>query len=232
MRKIKTLVQQDFDIIAPFVERDEGNVPPILFFHFDKLDESISKELNTTQGADTLNVENGFFVPMNRESVLENKDIFMGFMATIMATLTKSKTAGKLKGVSISVSGRAMKIDKTSGEAEKEADVFLVSGIDDKGNNFSMAKELAPRMGMDKMVYDLIDSDFISEAVDSSASLFITNFFEDYNNTMERIDRDQENLKFLAETKEEYLDEPAKFVAEMIDAATHATTLVDSMNQS
>lgn len=234
MRKqIKTLVNQDFDMMAPFIIRDEGNVPPLLFFHFKNIDPKVSEALNNTVQDDLINVESGFFVPMSHQSILENKDVFMEFMATIMAAFKTVGLTEELLSVVIAVTGKAAKINTETSEKESEADIFIVSGMSSTGKTHTKAKEIKLRMGTDAVICDLVESSFLDDGIDKTAEAFIgEDFFELYERNLKQLPEDKKNLGVLKGEQEKYSDDPAGFAADLIDSAMHATILLDSIRQS
>lgn len=232
MRKqLKTIVQQDFEMMSPLVIRDEGNVPPLLFFHFKDIKPEVVEAMATTVQEDVLKVESGFFVPMTRQSILENKTVFMEFMATIMAALKTVGITKELLYVVIAVTGKAMKIDTKTNEKEAEADVFIVSGINEKGETFTVSREIKLSMGPDAVVCDLVESGFLDEGINNTAEAFIgKDFFELYKMNLERIPTDKANLGVLEDSRKEYEGDEAAFTADLVDSAIHATVLLDSIN--
>lgn len=233
MNQLEKIVKKDFELISPFIIRDEGNVPPLILFHFKEIDPKVQEAMNMTVQSDSIDVENGFFVPMSRQSVLENKEVFMEFMATIMAALTTVGIAKELLSVVIAVTGEAIKVDSKTKKKEASANLFIVSGIDSKGNTFTRAQEIKLKMGTDSVICELIDSELLDEGVDNTGNVFIgEDFFDMYNKNVKQIPEDKKNLGILETSKEKYKDDPAGFTADLVDSAMHATVLLDSIKQS
>ena len=229
MKKIKTIVNKHLATMKPFVIRDKGGVPPMLFFQFKTMDPGL-EELNITQEDEVIAVEKGFFVPMTTIEVMANQDVFLKYMGMIMASLQQVGLVGDLESVTIALSGKAKVRPLTpEGRTIDELDVFIVSGVNKNEEVFTTTKELRAKIGLNSMSYDLVDSDVLEE-VDEGENLFLGNFFELYNASKARILEDLENMGMLNEAHIDKKENPAEFAAELLEAAAHATVLASGIN--
>lgn len=227
MTDIQTVVQKNFDIMAPFITRDEGKVPPILFLQFEYIDEAARDAMNTNQNDDTLDIENGFFVPMVNEDVMRRRDVFFNLMSTVAATLTTSKVCGKLTSVSIALCVEATKMSDQS----SSLDLFFVSGEDKDGNRATVGKQLLSRLGSEGIVYDLVDTEILGDSPEDISTAMVGDFFDQYNKTVKQLPEDKKNLKFIQEATDEYEDDPGRFTSELVQAAIHSTVLITSVDK-
>ena len=228
MKQIKTVVNGHLKTMSPFIIRDQGDVPPMLFFRFNEISKKMQKEMSETADGDFITVENGFFVPMAQRELLANQDTFLKFMGRIMASLERVKVVGELESITISLSGKASVRDKKGTPDPTEVNVFILSGIDKNGGVYTITKELKAKMGTDTIVYDLVDSDLL-EDLDNDINPFLGNFFELYNDSRARIDDNLRFLGMLTDAISYKSDDPADFASALIAAAIHATVLSDSI---
>lgn len=160
---------------------------------------------------------------------MESRDTFMHFLSVVAASLSEMGIAGKLESVSIAVSGKAMVVDRNTEKVDSETEVFLVSGFDSKGGEHTIVKELRLKMGKNNIVCELVDSKALEvEGNQAQAESFLGDFFDKYNYAVTQLKEDGNKVDLLKRNFDKKVDNPEEFTADLIDAAIHATVLINN----
>ena len=228
-KKIKTLVNQNYELLKPHVIKQGGIIPSMLFFQFDKIDDKIVKGLSETQEGDVLEVENGFFVPISTEELMSSIEAFMHCLAATMATLKLVGIVGDLKAVTFSLCGKASKVRKDTEEVEAEIEMLILYGISDKEETTMMSKEIKTSLAGDQFVYSLKNTDFLEEG-DTSTPVLAT-FFEMYREEIAKIEKNTDHYEFIKKEHEKVKENPLAFTCDVLDAAIHASTMLSRPNR-
>jgi hypothetical protein len=229
MDTIKSIVEGDMALLKPHIAKHKGSLPPMMFFHFETIDKRM-EEMNETTDGDIMAVKNGFYVPLTNQSIMKNNEIFMEFMATVMATLTHVGIAGDLKAVVLSASGEGTKMDAKTNKVDGSGEMFLVSGMGDDDTGYTIAKEVRARLGKDNLIHELVDSDFLKEVDSTDKTVMLDEkFFPRYKHLRDQLPEDKNSFGIIADGVEDHKNDPAQFAADMIDAAIHATILFDQV---
>lgn len=204
--KLEKQLKEDSGIMEEYLYRD-GEVPPVLFFHFPKINKKISNMMNKVP-AGNLPVKNGFFMSLNEQVLMENRATFLHYMGTIVATMQLLKVLEAPESVVLCAEGWASDVDDIKkgtrpSKDPKAKDVFIVSALSKDGEMIADVKEKRLKMvkinGKKAIQPELID--MMDNTAGMASSPLLEEFFLSYNSSLAklRVDKGYEMFQSMAE---------------------------------
>lgn len=224
---IETQVIADSAIMEEYLRRD-GEVPPVLFFHFPKLNRQIAKLMNKVP-AGKMPVKNGFFLSLNDPVLMENRHDFLQHMGTIIATMELLSVLEAPDSIVFCAEGWASEQDpqktkKRPSQDPKAKDVFISSGLTRDGLLYVDVKEKQLKMvkvnGKQAIQPELVP--FGDKSSAHASAPILESFFEAYNQTIEKMKVDKGYQQFEEMAKED----PVEAFRQGLDAAITMTKLL------
>lgn len=224
MTKIKSTVEHDHSLIAPHLIKD-GEVPPILFFHFKKLNKDISKLMNQMKDG-SLDVKNGFYISLNDPDLMESRTTLLKNLAAVFAAMKHLDVLSDVEAIVFTSEAFASEdASKRPSEDKNAKEVFMSYGQSSDGKSFSVFDKklikLAKKKGEMVTSIELAkDPDFESE-FSSTASPVLDLFWETYKEMLVKVKEDGQHEVFIEHAKED----PVHVFIQGLQAALMASKL-------
>lgn len=226
-KTLEKQVKEDGAIMEEYLYRD-GEVPPVIFFHFPKIDKKIANMMNKVP-AGKLPVKKGFFLSLNDQVLMENRRDFLHHMGVICAAMELLKVLEAPESVVFCSEGWASTEDAINkglrpSQDPKAKDVFIISGLSSTGDTIAEMKEKRMKMvkvrGKQAIVPELLPVS--EEETKTASSPLLEAFFSSYRESIVkmRIDKSYKQFERMAES------DPLDAFRQGVEAAITMTKLV------
>lgn len=204
-------VKEDAAIMEEFLYRD-GEVPPVLFFHFPKINRKIASMMNKIP-AGKLPVKNGFFLSLNDQILMDNRHEFMHHMGVIIAAMTLLKVLEAPESIVFCSEGWASSSDTPTPKVRpskdpKAKDVFVISGRNSEGATYIDIKEKLLKMvkvdGQKAIKPELVPMEDLSAG--EGMSPLLESFFESFTTHLKKMGEDKSYMTFSHQAAEDPVD--------------------------
>lgn len=230
-------VREDAAIMEEYLHKD-GEVPPVIFVHFKKINRKIANMMNAVP-AGKLKVKNGFFLSLNEPLVMSARYEFLGHLGTIMAAMNLLNVLEEPEALVFCSEGWASEADPKSKKKQvrpkddpKAKDVFIASGINKNGDVFVDIKEKKIKMveidGEKALKAELVKVDKYADNPADTRADVLEPFFASYKSTHEKMSKDKTYMQFSKQAEED----PVEAFRQGIEAALMMARLqaLKSMN--
>lgn len=224
---IEKRVNEDGAIMEEYLYKD-GEVPPVIFFHFPKINRKIANMMNKVP-VGKLPVKNGFFLSLNDPLLMANRHDFLHHMGTIIAAMELLEVLEAPESVVFCAEGWASSEDpkkskRRPSEDPKAKDVFITTGVSRDGETYVDVKEKVLKMvkidGKKALRPELVPLDD-KESGQASAPL-LEAFFDSYKSTIEKMRKDKSYKQFEEMAKED----PVEAFRQGMEAAMTMTKIM------
>jgi hypothetical protein len=159
-------VIEDMAIMEDYMKKD-GEIPAVLFFHFDKVPKKIANFMNKMPEG-SMPVKDGFFYAITDPVLMEYRHSFLKHLATVFAALNILKVIEDPKQLIFCAEAFASEASSIKdakrvrpSEDPKAKDVFIASGITIEGEQFAKVKEKKLKM-VKKGKNSLIETELVA----------------------------------------------------------------------
>ncbi len=228
---IEKQVLEDGAIMEDYLSRD-GEVPPVLFFHFPKINRKIANMMNKVP-VGKLPVKNGFFLSLNDPLIMDNRHEFLHHMGTIIAAMELLEVLETPQSIVFCAEGWASSLDpkktkKRPSEDPKATDVFITSGMTKDGETYIDVKEKRLKMvkvdGKKALKAELVP--FGDKSSGEASAPILDAFFTSYHSTIEKMRKDKSYKQFEEMAKED----PVEAFRQGMEAAMTMTKMTALKN--
>lgn len=202
---LEEYVKEDGKMMEEYLYRD-GEVPPVIFFHFPKINRKIANMMNQIP-AGKMNVKNGFFIALNDRRLMESRGEFLHYMGSILAALEKLNVLEAPEAVVFCAEGWASttdnkgKLPKRPSKDPEAKDVFIASGINKEGEFIVDVKEKVMKMvkveGGKAIKPELIP--MMDNSAGDAYSPLLADFFKGYTKALADPDKGWQMFSKMAE---------------------------------
>lgn len=212
MKKISTLenqVLEDMSLMEEFLHKD-GEVPPVIFIHFKKLNRKIANMMNKVP-AGKLKVKQGFFLSLNEPMIMSVRKEFMRHLGAVIAALNVLNVLEEPEAIIFCSEGWAStknineKLTQRPSEDPKAKDVFIGSGTNNEGEKYIIMKEKHLKMveidGKKVLKPELIHITTVGTG--DAYTTVLEPFFESYHNAHKKMKKDKTYTQFSRQAEED-----------------------------
>lgn len=236
---LQTIVEDDAKIMGEFVAQ-LGEVPPVLFFHFNKAPRKIANFMNKVP-AGKMPVKNGFFLSLNDPVLMENRFSYMASLGLVFAAMVRVGLMEKPTSVVFCSEGWASEKQNIKPSKDPKArDVFITAGLNAAGESFVDMKEkkikLTKEKDETKLTAELVALElvaFVPKKGEPDQAQFqsplLEAFFGAYEEGEKKIANDEKSKKF-KKFLESAEGDPIDTLRQALEAAK-IMTFIQAFNQ-